>query len=60
METLDIHGMDGNTEKVIIHGDYLYDLVKAVRELSPSSHDSHLYALETRVRALDALHGTSD
>ncbi|KAK1229918.1 hypothetical protein PQX77_007017 [Marasmius sp. AFHP31] len=33
--------------------EYLYNLVKAVRQLAPESHDSHLYALETRVRALD-------
>ncbi|KAF8055622.1 ChaC-like protein [Lyophyllum atratum] len=93
METLDIYGMDGKEETVIIHGafcyvgrndnpsfigsepldalshriwssvgpsgrnkDYLYHLVAAVRDLSPSSYDSHLYALEARVRALDAQH----
>ncbi|ETW78401.1 cation transporter [Heterobasidion irregulare TC 32-1] len=33
--------------------DYLYELAKAVHKLSPESHDSHLYALETRVRELD-------
>ncbi|KAF8060745.1 ChaC-like protein [Lyophyllum atratum] len=96
METLDIYGMDGDEETVIIHGafcyvgrndnpsfigsepldalsqriwssvgpsgrnkDYLYHLVAAVRDLSPSSYDSHLYALEARVRALDAQHGDS-
>ncbi|TDL22315.1 ChaC-like protein [Rickenella mellea] len=34
--------------------DYLYALVDAVRRLAPESHDSHLFALETRVRALDS------
>jgi len=34
--------------------DYLYDLVRAVKALAPESHDSHLSALEDRVRALDA------
>lgn len=34
--------------------EYLYNLVRAVRKLAPESHDSHLYALETRVRVLDA------
>jgi len=29
--------------------DYLYQLVKAVKELSPASHDSHLEALEVSV-----------
>jgi len=33
--------------------DYLYDLVEAVKKLAPESHDSHLAALESRVRALD-------
>ncbi|KIK51966.1 hypothetical protein GYMLUDRAFT_100912 [Collybiopsis luxurians FD-317 M1] len=33
--------------------EYFYNLVEAVRKLSPESHDSHLYALETRIRALD-------
>jgi len=37
--------------------DYLYKLVGAVRKLAPESHDSHLYALETRVRALDEASG---
>ncbi|PBK61493.1 ChaC-like protein [Armillaria solidipes] len=34
--------------------DYLYSLVSAVRQLSPDSHDSHLFALEKIVRSLDA------
>jgi len=34
--------------------DYLYDLASAVKALAPESHDSHLSALELRVRALDA------
>jgi len=34
--------------------DYLYDLVDAVKKLAPESHDSHLAALESRVRALDS------
>ncbi|KAK0475260.1 ChaC-like protein [Armillaria novae-zelandiae] len=34
--------------------DYLYNLVSAVRQLSPDSHDSHLFALEKIVRSLDA------
>jgi len=29
--------------------EYLYNLVKAVRELAPESHDSHLYALEVSI-----------
>lgn len=33
--------------------DYLYDLAAAVRELAPESYDSHLFALEERLRALD-------
>jgi len=33
--------------------DYLYNLAKAVKELAPESFDSHLTALEERVRALD-------
>ncbi|PPQ70188.1 hypothetical protein CVT24_003904 [Panaeolus cyanescens] len=37
--------------------EYLFNLVKSVRELSPNSYDSHLYALESRVRELDHLHG---
>jgi len=39
--------------------DYLYGLADAVRELAPESFDSHLTALETRVRALDAARGDS-
>ncbi|THH27955.1 hypothetical protein EUX98_g6229 [Antrodiella citrinella] len=34
--------------------DYLYELSIAVKKLAPQSHDSHLSALETRCRALDA------
>ncbi|CCM04844.1 uncharacterized protein FIBRA_07037 [Fibroporia radiculosa] len=34
--------------------DYLYDLAAAVKRLAPESHDSHLSALETRCRELDA------
>ncbi|KAH8827897.1 ChaC-like protein [Flagelloscypha sp. PMI_526] len=34
--------------------DYLFQLANAVRMLSPNSFDSHLFALEERVRALDA------
>ncbi|KAG5730230.1 Cation transport regulator-like protein [Termitomyces sp. T112] len=97
METLDIYGMNGNEETIIIHKafcyvgrddnpsfvgyepldllaeriwtsvgpsgrnkDYLYNLVQAIRELSPNSHDSHLYALEARVRALDVRHRTEN
>lgn len=33
--------------------DYLYHLARAVRELAPESHDSHLSALEAYVRRLD-------
>ncbi|KAI0040144.1 ChaC-like protein [Auriscalpium vulgare] len=33
--------------------DYLYNLVAAVRNLAPESYDSHLFALEARVRELD-------
>ena len=29
--------------------DYAYDLAKAVQNLTPESHDSHLYALEARI-----------
>ncbi|KAL5534764.1 hypothetical protein ACEPAG_1228 [Sanghuangporus baumii] len=32
---------------------YLYELANAVRKLAPESHDSHLTALERRVRELD-------
>ncbi|KAJ3980267.1 ChaC-like protein [Lentinula detonsa] len=35
--------------------EYLYNLVEAVRKLAPESHDSHLYALEKRLRELDYL-----
>ncbi|KAG6834305.1 hypothetical protein H0H93_010592 [Arthromyces matolae] len=34
--------------------DYLYNLARAIKDLSPNSHDSHLSALEQRVRALDS------
>ncbi|KAH8101460.1 ChaC-like protein [Cristinia sonorae] len=34
--------------------DYLYELSIAVKKLAPESHDSHLAALESRCRALDA------
>ncbi|KZT65983.1 ChaC-like protein [Daedalea quercina L-15889] len=37
--------------------DYLYHLAEAVRQLAPESHDSHLFALETRCRELDAENG---
>ncbi|KJA20885.1 hypothetical protein HYPSUDRAFT_203470 [Hypholoma sublateritium FD-334 SS-4] len=37
--------------------EYLYKLVKAVRKLSPDSHDSHLYALEEIVLRLDSENG---
>ncbi|KAH7884081.1 ChaC-like protein [Phlebopus sp. FC_14] len=33
--------------------DYLYQLADAIKVLAPASHDSHLFALETRIRALD-------
>ncbi|KAF8525266.1 ChaC-like protein [Hysterangium stoloniferum] len=33
--------------------DYLYDLATAVRQLAPDSYDSHLYALEVRLKELD-------
>jgi len=34
--------------------EYVYRLADAVRSLAPESHDSHLFALETRLRELDA------
>ncbi|KAJ6606946.1 ChaC-like protein [Mycena sp. CBHHK59/15] len=34
--------------------EYLYKLADAVRELSPDSYDSHLFALENLVKGLDA------
>jgi len=40
--------------------DYLYDLAEAVRRLAPESHDSHLYALETRCRELDRTRGENE
>ncbi|KAI1789065.1 ChaC-like protein [Ganoderma leucocontextum] len=33
--------------------EYLYKLAESVRRLAPESHDSHLFALETRCRELD-------
>ncbi|TFY52259.1 hypothetical protein EVJ58_g10118 [Rhodofomes roseus] len=39
--------------------EYLYHLAEAVRQLAPESHDSHLFALETRCRELDAEKGVS-
>ncbi|KAF9527883.1 ChaC-like protein [Crepidotus variabilis] len=33
--------------------DYLYKLAESIRELSPNSYDSHLFALEGLVRGLD-------
>ncbi|VDB85107.1 unnamed protein product [Peniophora sp. CBMAI 1063] len=33
--------------------EYMLNLASAVRELAPESHDSHLAALEERIRALD-------
>ncbi|KAH7906897.1 ChaC-like protein [Hygrophoropsis aurantiaca] len=33
--------------------DYLYQLAESVRRLAPASYDSHLFALETRLRKLD-------
>ncbi|KAI6137157.1 ChaC-like protein [Pisolithus sp. B1] len=33
--------------------DYLYQLAESVRKLAPASFDSHLFALEDRVRELD-------
>ncbi|KAM5531947.1 hypothetical protein V8D89_011478 [Ganoderma adspersum] len=33
--------------------EYLYKLTESVRRLAPESHDSHLFALETRCRELD-------
>ncbi|EGN94180.1 hypothetical protein SERLA73DRAFT_97029 [Serpula lacrymans var. lacrymans S7.3] len=35
--------------------DYLYHLADSVRKLAPASYDSHLFALEARVRELDEL-----
>ncbi|KDQ51333.1 hypothetical protein JAAARDRAFT_41179 [Jaapia argillacea MUCL 33604] len=34
--------------------EYVYHLATAVRELSPDSYDSHLFALEARLKELDA------
>ncbi|PAV21672.1 cation transport regulator [Pyrrhoderma noxium] len=33
---------------------YLYELAEAVRKLAPESYDSHLFALEKRVKELEA------
>ncbi|KAG7095788.1 hypothetical protein E1B28_006489 [Marasmius oreades] len=35
--------------------EYLFNLVQAVRRLAPEAYDSHLYTLESRIRALDDL-----
>lgn len=35
--------------------DYLYRLAESVRELAPASYDSHLYALETKLKELDVI-----
>ncbi|KAI9001346.1 ChaC-like protein [Trametes punicea] len=35
--------------------EYLYHLAEAVRRLSPESHDSHLFELETRCREMDQM-----
>ncbi|EIM83252.1 ChaC-like protein [Stereum hirsutum FP-91666 SS1] len=40
--------------------DYLYELAKAVHKLSPDSFDSHLFALEGRLRELDKTHGQDE
>jgi len=40
--------------------EYLLQLSQAVRELAPDSHDSHLAALEKRVRELDGTCGKID
>ncbi|KAG6333306.1 hypothetical protein ID866_5783 [Astraeus odoratus] len=37
--------------------DYLYGLAESVRVLAPASYDSHLFALEARIRELDNIHG---
>ncbi|KAG9310402.1 ChaC-like protein [Chiua virens] len=37
--------------------DYLYQLADSVRALAPASYDSHLFALETRIRQLDKERG---
>jgi len=33
--------------------DYVYKLAAAVRALAPEAYDSHLFALEVRLRELD-------
>jgi len=33
--------------------DYVYNLAAAVRALAPEAYDSHLFALEARLRDLD-------
>jgi cation transport regulator ChaC len=40
--------------------DYAYDLAEAVQKLAPESHDSHLYALEIRLRKLDKDNGNKE
>jgi len=37
--------------------DYLYRLAEEVHKLSPASKDSHLFALEAKIRELDSKHG---
>ncbi|KAF9221278.1 ChaC-like protein [Gyrodon lividus] len=37
--------------------DYLYQLAESVRKLAPASYDSHLFALETKLRELDDIRG---
>jgi len=39
--------------------DYVYDLSAAVRALAPEAHDSHLFALEARLRELDRARSSS-
>ncbi|TFY80548.1 hypothetical protein EWM64_g3467 [Hericium alpestre] len=55
LEEVDVYGIVDGQEQVVLHkvSDYLYNLVAAVRKLAPESHDSHLYALEARIRELD-------
>ncbi|KAH9065015.1 ChaC-like protein [Lactarius vividus] len=39
--------------------DYVYNLAAAVRALAPEAHDSHLFALEARLRELDRASASS-